>query len=118
VLTGRLEQPIVLEKLVAESRDGAGQPEEKWIKFADAWAQFTPITVGERFIGERVAASESATFKIRYRPDLDPSPKRLRIRFLEKIWNVTGLQLVGRFEGWLVTAEIAELEGTEQGIDP
>ena len=104
LFTGKLRQPILIERAV-ETPDGGGGNAKEWKVIAQIRAYIKPISGGERFQAMRLESNISHRVFIRYRSDLLPDD---RIKFKNRILQVKALVNIEEQDKWL---EIYAVEG-------
>jgi len=101
MLAGQLDRFIKI-LVVTETQSATGDPLSTWSSYAEVWAKRTDLVANEGASQDQRAAVGRATFKIYY---LDGVVRKMRIDDDGEIFDVVGIQMLGRREGLLLTGE-------------
>lgn len=96
MMGGRLNHRITIE-VATETKDAAGQPVASWSTFATVWADRRDVKGGERFASSQNIAERAATFRIRWRGDVNEKMRVLDEGATYEIVGIAG----DRRGGWL-----------------
>lgn len=99
--SGRLDRTITIETNTP-TQNSFGELIDSWATLATVPAQYIPARGGERFTAQQVYGQSVATFKIRYRTDVDVED---RITFDSKTWDILDIRELGRREGLEIDAK-------------
>lgn len=102
---GKMDRRIVIQRSTS-TEDGFGGPVLTWATLATVWAQFWPVSDGEKWRAGMVESREIARFTIRYSSLVAGVTSRDRISF-GGTWGITGVKEIGRREYLEITAEKA-----------
>jgi SPP1 family predicted phage head-tail adaptor len=106
---GRFDRRITIQ--VDSGTATRGQHVPSWADLHTVFADFTPVSMNEQYRSGQRLATEAGTFRIRWRSDFSPDPKLHRISYHDKYWGITGVQELGRREGWDLFAEVRASSG-------
>jgi SPP1 family predicted phage head-tail adaptor len=102
---GALDRRITLQKPVTATND-YGEREVTWTGYATVWASIDrKPTASERISGEQVLSFQSVIFNIRYSSIVSILEASHRVSYNSKIYDVLGVQEVGRLEQLRVITE-------------
>jgi SPP1 family predicted phage head-tail adaptor len=96
---GLLDRRITIER-ATETTDAVGGVTREWGPLATVWAQVLPISDGERWRAEEVAAHVTHRFRIRWGAGVLPTD---RIVYEGRIFDLSGVKEIGRREGQELT---------------
>lgn len=100
IKAGELDRRITIERGV-DTLDSFGGVDRSWSAIATVWAKVTPISDGERWRAQEVAAEVTTRFLIRWGAGVLPTD---RIRYAGAVYEISGVKEVGRREGQEITA--------------
>lgn len=66
MFAGKLDRRITVRRATITQDSGSGENVETWADLATVWAQYTPVSDGEKVQAGEVAATLMARFVIRY----------------------------------------------------
>lgn len=100
---GERDRAVAIYQLV-ESRASSGMPKESWtVLVSRVWMRILDEKGTERFTGEQLAPKLETQFEMGYRSDMDPEtvnvPKRRRLSYQGRIYDITSASMIGRREG-------------------
>ena len=98
---GNLDRRIVIQASTV-SRDGYGEGVPAWSTFRTVWAWIRPVNVSEAEKSNKITASETVRFVVRYRSDYN---EKMRIVYNSATYDIRGIQEVGRRKYLDITAE-------------
>lgn len=101
---GQRDRYVTVQQTPAET-PGGGFPVEAWTTLGKIWLQrVEQITIrsDESFKADQLSASSYEKWECDYRADMDPDlldvPKRRRILYLGRIYDITSARQIGRKE--------------------
>lgn len=97
---GDLDRRITVERAV-KTTDAAGGVTLNWMAIGEVWAQVLPISDGERWRAEEVAAHVTTRFRIRWGLDVTAED---RIVYGGRNYEIFGVKEIGRRVGQEITA--------------
>lgn len=104
---GLLDRRITIER-ATETTDAVGGVVRTWGPIATVWAQVLPISDGERWRAQEVAASVTHRFRIRWGVGVEVTD---RILYDGRVFLISGVKEIGRRVGQELTAS-ARAEST------
>lgn len=97
---GKLDRRISIERALV-TIDAAGGEERDWYTHATVWAEVLPVSDGERWRAQEVAASVTTRFRIRWGAGVEVTD---RIAYDGRVYEIVGVKEIGRREGQEITA--------------
>ena len=97
---GRRDRRISIERAV-ETTDGLGGTVHTWLPLAMVWAEVEPLSDGERWRAQEVAAHVTHRFRILWGVGVLPTD---RVVYDGRVFDVSGVREIGRQEGQELTA--------------
>lgn len=88
----------------ATAVNSMNEPTDSWSKLVTVWANFVPISDGEKMRAGETLASQMVRFTVRYSrlvADVDP---RDRISFRDAVYDINGVKVLGRKQFLEITA--------------
>ena len=107
MLAGPLDQRITLRRATVTTND-LGEDIETWSDFATVWAARAEVSNRERFAAQQVGFELVARFRIRYSTRVGDLSPQDRMLIDGQEYNITGVAMIGRREGWEITASYRE----------
>jgi len=107
IAAGELDQRITLRRATVVTND-LGEDIETWSDYATVWAARAEVSNRERFAAQQVGAELVARFRIRYSPRVAALSPQDRLVAGGAEHNITGVALIGRREGFEITAAYRE----------
>lgn len=101
IRAGDLNRRITIQRATV-TIDALGGEAKAWADLATIWAAVKPISDGERWRAQEVAASATHRFTIRFQA-ASPKPTD-RIVYEGRVFEISGVKELGFHEGWEVTA--------------
>lgn len=106
IAAGKRDKRITVQQLT-ETHGTAGEPIESWSTLCTLWANAEVVDAPERFtegmLMDQITARAWIKFTVPYRVDMDPLrvdvPKRRRVMFLARVYDVAAAALIGRQAG-------------------
>jgi SPP1 family predicted phage head-tail adaptor len=98
---GNLDRRIVIQTSTV-SRDAYGEAIPTWSTLRTVWAWIRPVAVSEGEKSNKITASDTVRFVVRYRSDYT---EKMRIVYNSNTYEIKGIQEVGRREYQELTAE-------------
>lgn len=100
---GERDRFVTIQQLT-ESIGESGFPVETWTSLCGAWARKVDIIARERFTRtDQLAAQQQTVWELNYRPDMDPDlidvPKKRRLVYQSRIYDITVASMIGMKEG-------------------
>jgi len=99
---GERNRYVVIQQLT-ETIPDSNYPMETWTTLATVWMRKMDATGTERFTAAQLAAAFETQWEMGYRGDMDPEqvdvPKRRRLRYHDRIYDITQASVIGRREG-------------------
>jgi head-tail adaptor len=99
---GERNRYVVIQQLTDTVGDSQ-YPVETWATLATVWMRKMEASMSERFTAEQLAAAFETQWEMGYRPDMDPErvdvPKTRRLRYHDRVYDITGASVIGRREG-------------------
>jgi head-tail adaptor len=100
--TGQRDRFVTIEQLT-ESVADSQYPVETWATLSTAWMYKRDASMTERFKAAQVSAAFDTQWEMDYRGEMDPDrvdvPKTRRLRYLDRVYDITGARVIGRREG-------------------
>lgn len=97
---GKLDRRITIERATVTT-DVLGGEVLTWGTLATVWAQVIPVSDGERWRAEEVAATATHWFRIRWGVGVMPTD---RIVYEGDVYLISGVKEIGRHDGQEITA--------------
>lgn len=103
---GKLDRRITLQRFSAGSPafDDFGGESGSWGTLATVWAMRTPVSDGEKWRAQEVAAAITERFLIRWSSAVSSLSAKDRISYNSRIYDISGVKEVGRREYIEITA--------------
>lgn len=101
---GDLDRRITLQR-EQETQTPSGAPVREWVDVATVWASMRQMPGRERWQAPQALAVRTATWRIRWRSDVQET---WRFLFRGEVWRIDGLAEIGRREGLEITATALE----------
>ncbi len=109
---GSLDRRVEIQR--ATLADNGLEEVPSWAELTTVWANFWPVSDGEKWRAGVVEGREIARFTIRYSDDAADVTGADRLVFEGRAWGITGVKEIGR-KRWLeITAEVAD-EAVDEG---
>lgn len=114
---GDLDREVLIQQLadddaLANSEDASGFPVERWIPLDIVWLQRMTTTGAEKFRAAQLSAAIETRWQLHWRDDMDPDaidvPKKRRLVFQDRIYDITAAAEIGRQEGIELTTLASE----------
>jgi SPP1 family predicted phage head-tail adaptor len=103
MIAGPLDRRVTIRRAALAEND-LGEQIETWSDLATVWASRAEVSNRERFAAQEVGATLVARYRIRYSQRLYDLSPRDRIVAEGTEHNITGVGLIGRHEGFEITA--------------
>lgn len=98
---------LVLVEQLTETKGPSGFPIETWTPLTTIYAAKFDEKAGEEFKGGQISASQIIRWELPYRPDLDPDlldvPKKRRLQYQGRQYDIQEASQIGRRDGVEVT---------------
>ncbi len=105
---GERDRIVTIQQLT-DASGATGFPYEQWTPLADLYASRADDRGFERFRSAQVSATELTRWEIGYRADCDPElvdvPKRRRVVYQSRIFDILAATLIGSREGIELTTQ-------------
>ena len=82
-------------------RNTFGEDEESWVDLATVWAKVGTVKGTEQFKSDQRLGIKDASFRIRYRDDVDIT---MRIFYNDDYYEIKSINEIGRQEGLEIVA--------------
>lgn len=102
---GELDRLIVIQA-GAPARGSNGEATYTWSTFATVWASYKPLRGQEYLAAQQVNAEIEAVFRIRWLASLTTAH---RISWDGRLWDIQGINEIGRREGLELMAKVHRL---------
>jgi len=104
---GEMDRRVTLRRADVTTND-FGEDIETWSDYATVWAARTEVSNRERFAAQQVGAELVARYRIRYSHQVAALSAQDRLVADGREHNITGVAMIGRREGWEITAVFRE----------
>ena len=103
---GKFDRRITIERFAAGSPavDAFGGESGAWGALATVWAQRTPVSDGEKWRAQEVAAAITERFLIRWSSTVSGVSAKDRISYNSRLYDISGVKEVGRRQYIEITA--------------
>lgn len=91
----RLDRRLTLQRFTSTQDPGSGENVETWSDLATVWANYKPVSDGEKMQAGEVSATLSARFTIRYDSAWSDLSALDRVVFEGRTFDVWGCKEVG-----------------------
>lgn len=99
---GDLDREVVIQQLT-ESAGSSGFPVESWSALDTVWMEKMEVRGSERFRAAQLSAPIETRWQMQYRDDMDPDlvdvPKKRRLLYQGRSYDITSATEIGRQEG-------------------
>jgi SPP1 family predicted phage head-tail adaptor len=100
---GKRDRRILILRATT-SPDAYNEPIETWSTLVSLWAEYKPLSDGERYRAGEMNASIMARFSILHATVNRTIDPRDRIQFDGRTWDITGVKAVDRNNGIEISA--------------
>lgn len=100
---GKLDRKITIERATVTTGALGGET-RTWATYATAWAEYTPVSDGERWRAGQMGATATARFVVRWSSALALVTEADRIVHDGRTFGIVGVKEIGRRVGIELTA--------------
>lgn len=101
---GRLNRRIVFQLNTPTQNADTREEVASWADLATRFANVRYDKGAERFSSDQFIGRSVATFQVRQESTFTPDPKKHRISFESKYWDIHDVREIGINEGWEIDA--------------
>jgi len=99
--SGRRDRYVLIQwRPAPDDVEASGLPKDDWSDYRSVYMSRGVMAFDERFVADQISATEQMVWQCEYLADLDPDvvdvPKRVRLIYGGRPFNVLGASVIGR----------------------